>query len=119
MLFRKVLHQGGANHSAQPRTTLLLQAIMPFGVKMETMETEETFTRLAAFAETRARDRWGGVMRNTEEETGAAEMAEEERKLREKYGRLRSSVREKLHYRLHGPRFPRDMDAADIGEKNN
>ena len=118
MLFRKVLHQGGANHSALPRTALLLQAIMPFGVKMETMETEETFTRLAAFAETRARDRWGTVMRNTEEETGAAEMAEE-RKLREKYGRLRSSVREKLHYRLHGPRFPRDMDAADIGEKNN
>ena len=118
MLFRKVLHQGGANHSAQPRTALLLQAIMPFGVKMETMETEETFTRLAAFAEARARDRWGTVMRNTEEETGAAAMAEE-RKLREKYGRLRSSVREKLHYRLHGPRFPRDMDAADIGEKNN
>ena len=118
MLFRKVLHQGGANHSAQPRTALLLQAIMPFGVKMEMMETEETFTRLAAFAETRARDRWGSVMRNTEEEPAAAEMAEE-RKLREKYGRLRSSVREKLHYRLHGPRFPRDMDAADIGEKNN
>ena len=113
MLFRKVLHQGGANHSAQPRTALLLQAIMPFGVKMETMETEETFTRLAAFAEARARDRWGS-MNDTEEE-----MAEEERKLREKYGCLRSSVSEKLHYRLHGPRFPRDMDAADIGEKNN
>ena len=56
-----------------------------------------------------------------EEETGAVEMVEKERKLREKYGRLRSSVREKLHvhYRLLGPRFPRDMDDADIGEKNN
>ena len=54
-----------------------------------------------------------------EEETGAVEMVEKERKLRVKYGGLRGSVREKLHYRLHGPRFPRDMDAADIGEKNN
>ena len=35
---RKLLHQGGANYSDQPRTALLLQAIMPFGVKMEAME---------------------------------------------------------------------------------
>ena len=43
---RKLLHQGGANHSDKPRTALLLQAIMPFGVKMEMMENEEALDHL-------------------------------------------------------------------------
>ena len=46
---RKLLHQGGANHSEKPRTVLLLQAIMPFGVKMETMENEKTVDHLMEY----------------------------------------------------------------------
>ena len=86
----------------------IYQAIMPFGVKMETMETEQTWSNLVQYAEERASDRKCSLSFNLEE-----------RKVLDKYLGVSKSLREKLHYRLHGPRFPRDMDAASVKEKNN
>ena len=105
---RKLLHQGGANYSDKPRTALLLQAIMPFGVNMESMESEETYQRLMMEAEKR---------RNESRLSIDKDISTEE--ITEKYFGLSEALKEKLHYRLHGPRFPRDMDAAAVEEKNN
>ena len=109
---RKLLHQGGANYSDQPRTALLLQAIMPFGVKMEGMETEETADNLMKYISENKASPCSDIKLEgfTEEEVNS---------VKEKYFGDSNSVREILHYRLHGPRFPRDMDAAEVGEKNN
>ena len=110
---RKLLHQGGANHSDKPRTALLLQAIMPFGVKMEMMENEEALDHLMEYVlglET------SKIVSKT---LGGSKYSNEEmRRVKEKYFG-QSDLRDLLHYRLNGPRFPRDMDAADVGEKNN
>ena len=105
---RKLLHQGGANYSDKPRTALLLQAIMPFGVKMESMECQETYQRLMMEAEKRRNE----IRLSIEEDISTKEIIE-------KYFGLSEALKEKLHYRLHGPRFPRDMDAAAVEEKNN
>ena len=110
---RKLLHQGGANHSEKPRTALLLQAIMPFGVKMETMETEKTVDHLMEYVLGLETPKFA-----TKALAGTKYPEEEIRRLKEKYFR-QSDLRDLLHYRLHGPRFPRDMDAASVGEKNN
>ena len=108
---RKLLHQGGANHSDKPRTALLLQAIMPFGVKMEYMENDQAYDNLIKYVESRAAKKIVDQDNNDEDEGTIA--------VKEKYFGLSQWSREKLHYRLHGPRFPRDMDAASVGEKNN
>lgn len=108
---RKLLHQGGANHSGGPRTALLLQAIMPFGVKMEHMENDQAYENLIKYAEMRAAENIRDLDNSDEDEETIA--------IKEKYFGLSQWSREKLHYRLHGPRFPRDMDAASVGEKNN
>ena len=111
---RKLLHQGGANYSDKPRTALLLQAIMPFGVKMEQMETEDTTDNLMEyFLQTKA------AKYSVSDLKDSTFTEEQIKKAKEKYFKEANSVREILHYRLHGPRFPRDMDAASVGEKNN
>ena len=110
---RKLLHQGGANHSEKPRTALLLQAIMPFGVKMETMENEQTLDHLMEYVMGLETPKLA-----TTTLTGNKYPDEEIRRVKEKYFG-QSDLRDLLHYRLHGPRFPRDMDAASVGEKNN
>ena len=86
---------------------------MPFGVKMETMEIEQTWRNLVEYAETRAAERRSSPM------NGDGGDDEEAREVLEKYVGVSDSLREKLHYRLNGPRFPRDMDAASVEEKNN
>ena len=83
---------------------------MPFGVKMETMEVEQTWKYLVEYAEKRAADRKCSL---------APELGEDARKVLDKYLDVSPTLREKLHYRLNGPRFPRDMDAASVEEKNN
>ena len=110
---RKLLHQGGANYSDRPRTALLLQAIMPFGVKMERMECEGTVDRLMEYIlENKASKEY------TEKKVGRF-TEEEVHLVKEKYFGDSKSLREILRYRLHGPRFPRDMDTTEVGEKNN
>ena len=110
---RKLLHQGGANHSDKPRTALLLQAIMPFGVKMEMMETEDTLDHLMEYVLGLHTPEFA-----TKTVEGSKFPDEEIRRVKEKYFG-HSGLRDLLHYRLYGPRFPRDMDAAPVGEKNN
>ena len=83
---------------------------MPFGVKMETMETEQTWTNLVEYADRRAGER---------ESSLAPDLDDDARNVLAQYLGVSRSLREKLHYRLHGPRFPRDMDAASVEEKNN
>jgi len=110
---RKLLHQGGANHSEKPRTALLLQAIMPFGVKMEMMETEKTVDHLMEYV--------SGLQtpKVATKSLGGSKFPDEEiSRVKKKYFGY-SDLRDLLHYRLYGPRFPRDMDAAPVGEKNN
>ena len=77
---------------------------------METMETEQTWINIVKYAEMRAADRKWSL---------PSDLDEEARKVLDKYLGVNQSLREKLHYRLHGPRFPRDMDAASVEEKNN
>ena len=110
---RKLLHQGGANHSDKPRTALLLQAIMPFGVKMEMMETEKTLDHLIEYILGLQTPKFA-----TEAQRGSKFPDEEIMRVKEKYFGHKG-LRDLLHYRLYGPRFPRDMDAAPVGEKNN
>ena len=110
---RKLLHQGGANHSDKPRTVLLLQAIMPFGVKMELMENEKTLDHLMEYVQRLHKPRFA-----TKTLVGTKYPEEEIQRVREKYFG-QSELRDLLDFRLHGPRFPRDMDAASVGEKNN
>lgn len=108
-----MLHQGEKNYSEKPRAALLLQAIMPFGVKMEAMETEETWKNLVKFVEEKVEKMNGNGNGKDEDED------DEVKKVREKYFGVSKQLKELLHYRLHGPRFPRDMDAASVEEKNN
>ena len=77
---------------------------------METMEVEQTWTNLIEYAEKRAAERKCSL---------AQDLDEDARKVLDKYLGVSGSLREKLHYRLNGPRFPRDMDAASVEEKNN
>lgn len=107
---RKLLHQGEKNYSEKPRAALLLQAIMPFGVKMEAMETEETWKNLVKFVEEKVKMNGNGKDEDEDDEV---------KKVREKYFGVSKQLKELLHFRLHGPRFPRDMDAASVEEKNN
>eukprot|EP00392_Amoebophrya_sp_AT5.2_P001870 g1875.t1 len=83
---RRLLHRGGGNTTSADRSVLLLQAIMPFGVKMEVVDAEAIREKL--------------------------EQSEE-------FGRLSEDEKEVLLYRFSGPRFPRDLDAAEVGAKNN
>ena len=76
---------------------------------MEEMESENTWKRLIKFLESEKKIRAVGKNNDSEEEAS----------VREKYFGLSPALKERLHYRLHGPRFPRDMDAAVVGEKNN
>ena len=76
---------------------------------MEEMESEQTWKRLINFLESEKKIKAVGNNNDSEEEAS----------VREKYFGLSSALKERLHYRLHGPRFPRDMDAAVVGEKNN
>merc|ERR1719414_2169519 len=82
---RRLLHRGGGNATSQDRTVLLLQAIMPFGVKMEVVDAE-------------------GIREKLEKS--------------EEFARLSAEEKEVLLYRFSGPRFPRDLDAAEVAEKN-
>merc|ERR1712168_791841 len=93
---------------AKPRAALLLQAIMPFGVKMEAMETEETWKNLVKFVEEKVKMNGNGKDEDEDDEV---------KKVREKYFGVSKQLKELLHFRLHGPRFPRDMDAASVEEK--
>ena len=77
---------------------------------METMEVEQTWKNLVEYAEKRAADRKCSL---------AMDLDEDARKVLDKYLDVSTSLKEKLHYRLNGPRFPRDMDAASVEEKNN
>ena len=65
---RKLLHQGGANHSDKPRTALLLQAIMPFGVKMEYMENDQAYDNLIKYVESRVVEKIVDLDNNDEDE---------------------------------------------------
>ena len=77
---------------------------------MEKMEVEHTWNNLIEYAEKRAAERKCSLSR---------ERGEDARKVLDKYLGVSGSLREQLHYRLNGPRFPRDMDAASVEEKNN
>ena len=46
---RKLLHRGGENRSDKPRTALLLQWIMPFGVKMESLDSKGVINKLSGY----------------------------------------------------------------------
>ena len=46
---RKLLHRGGANETDKVRTVILLQAIMPFGVKMEALDHAPVCDNLKAW----------------------------------------------------------------------
>ena len=76
---------------------------------MEQMESEQTWARLIKFLETEKKPR--AEIEETMDPT--------EKSLKEKYFGLSSDLKERLYYRLNGPRFPRDMDAALVREKNN
>ena len=87
---------------------------MPFGVKMELMETEDTIEHLMQYVMHIQTPRYAA------RKLGDSTFTEEEiNSVRENYFVRSNSLREQLHYRLHGPRFPRDMDAASVGETNN
>ena len=78
---------------------------------MEEMESEQTWERLINYLESEKQTK--------SEEIGNNNDSEEEASVKEKYFGLSPALKERLYYRLHGPRFPRDMDAAVVGEKNN
>ena len=78
---------------------------------MEQMESEQTWERLIKFLESEKKSKAVENGNNIDSEKDAA--------VREKYFGLSAALKERLHYRLHGPKFPRDMDAAVVGEKNN
>eukprot|EP00933_Yihiella_yeosuensis_P028856 TRINITY_DN22646_c2_g1_i1.p1 TRINITY_DN22646_c2_g1~~TRINITY_DN22646_c2_g1_i1.p1 ORF type:complete len:367 (+),score=36.58 TRINITY_DN22646_c2_g1_i1:38-1138(+) len=93
---RKVLHRGGANSTDKPRTALLLQAVMPFGAKMECLDAETVWEKLQRWYEAEIQKGSAGTIK-----------------------KLSDSELRKVKFRLTGHTFPRDLEEAAVEEKNN
>ncbi|CAD7937292.1 unnamed protein product [Amoebophrya sp. A120] len=139
---RKLAHRGGGNETAQDRTVVLLQAIMPFGVKMEVVDSDLVIDKLKKHFDEEQRD-LAGKSTITAAQEGAVAHVELE-KTRTVVGVkdhvvaddsigtstrtagddgttrtiLTEEEKRRLYYRFSGPTFPRDLDVAAASEKN-
>lgn len=118
---RKLLHRGGENTSDTPRTALLLQAIMPFGVKMEQLDSKGVVGKLARYLKEvnlgESADKFFG---DKQASSSASETANSKRNLQlAKSYAANGRAWRTLKYRFTGPNFPRDIENANPEEDNN
>ena len=85
---RKILHRVGSNLTHDPRTVLLLQAVFPFGIKMEHLDSDRVCEAVGKWYSGKAAG------------SGAAYWRE-----------LCEKDYQTLKFRLRGPSFPKNMEA--------